>query len=462
MPDSRYDYDLFVIGAGSGGVRAARIAAQYGAKVAIAEEHRVGGTCVIRGCVPKKLMVYASQFSEAFEDAAGFGWSRPEANFDWQTLIANKDHEIDRLNAIYIRNLTNAGVELCMSRAVVEGPHQVRLAMEGRTVSARVILIATGGQPWLDMSLPGIDHVITSNEVFYLKRQPRRIAIAGGGYIAVEFAGIFNGLGTETTLVYRGDEILRGFDGEVRTALREAMETRGVKFVFNDIFTGISEGEDGLTATLHSGNTLHVDEILFATGRQPATDGLGLEAAGVELGPRGAVKVDSESRTNVPSIYAVGDVTDRVNLTPVAIREGHAFADAVFGGRAVHVDHALIPTAVFSQPEVGTVGMTEEDAAATFDCVDVYTASFRPMLYTLSGRDERMLMKVLVDAETDRVVGVHILGHGAGELSQVLGIALKMKATKADFDATMAVHPTAAEELVTMRTPTRSLRRAAA
>ncbi len=462
MSDTRYDYDLFVIGAGSGGVRAARIAAGYGAKVAIAEEHRVGGTCVIRGCVPKKLMVYASQFSEAFEDAAGFGWSRPEASFDWQTLSANKDTEIDRLNGIYIRNLEKAGVEIVMSRATVEGPHEIRLSASEKVVTARVILIATGGSPWLDMTLPGIEHIITSNEVFYLDEQPKRIAIAGGGYIAVEFAGIFNGLGTETTLVYRGAEILRNFDDEVRTALREAMEARGVRFVLNDIFTNIEKGADGLTATLKSGGTLKADQILFATGREPATDALGLEKAGVELGLRGAIKVDSESRTNVPSIYAVGDVTDRVNLTPVAIREGHAFADAVFGGKPTHVDHTLIPTAVFSQPEIGTVGLTEQEATETFDCVDVYSASFRPMLYTLSGRQEKMLMKVLVDAETDRVLGVHVLGHGAGELSQVLGIALKMRATKADFDATMAVHPTAAEELVTMRTPTRTLRRKAA
>ena len=459
---SEYDYDLFVIGAGSGGVRAARIAAQHGAKVAIAEEHRVGGTCVIRGCVPKKLMVYAAGFADQFEDAAGYGWHHHGATFDWAKLIENKDNEIDRLNAIYINNLVKSGVELFMCRATVEGPHEVRITAEDRTVRARVILIATGGTPSTDPSLPGHELAISSNEVFYLERQPRRIAIAGGGYIAVEFAGIFNGLGTETTLVYRRDEILRGFDNEARALIRAEMEQRGVSFVFNDIFTELARQEDGsIRAALRSGRTLEVDEVMFAIGRRPATDGLGLEAAGVELGAGGAVIVDEESRSSVPSIYAVGDVTDRINLTPVAIREGHAFADTVFGGRRVVVDHRLVPSAVFSQPELGTVGLSEEEAAAAGD-VDVYAAAFRPMLATLSGRHERMLMKVLVEPESDRVLGVHVVGHGAGELAQVLGIAVKMGATKADFDATMAVHPTAAEELVTMRTPTRRLRREAA
>ncbi|WP_332461084.1 glutathione-disulfide reductase [Acuticoccus mangrovi] len=457
-----YDYDLFVIGAGSGGVRAARIAAQNGAKVAIAEEHRVGGTCVIRGCVPKKLMVYASQFSEAFEDAAGYGWTVPKASFDWPSFIAAKDHEIDRLNAIYIRNITNAGVDLIMSTALVAGPHAVFLTAEKRKVTARVILVATGGQPWLDMELPGIEHVITSNEIFYLKEKPQRAVVAGGGYIAVEFAGILNGLGVDTTLVYRGHEILRGFDEDLRTRLRQEMEKKGVKFVFNAIFTGIEKGEGGLTASLSNGTTLGADTILFATGRRPATEGLGLQAAGVALDQQGAVIVDHESRTNVPSIYAIGDVTNRVNLTPVAIREGHAFADTVFGDKPTHVDHSLVPTAVFSQPELGTVGLTQEEATTIYSAIDVYTSTFRPMLHTLSGRDEKMFMKVLVDAETDLVLGVHLMGHGVGEMIQLLGIAVKMGATKADFDATVAVHPTAAEELVTMRTPTAQLRREAA
>ncbi|MEM8665117.1 MAG: glutathione-disulfide reductase [Pseudomonadota bacterium] len=457
-----FDYDLFVIGAGSGGVRAARIAAGYGAKVAVAEEYRVGGTCVIRGCVPKKLMVYASQFSEHFEDAAGYGWTVGPQRFDWSTFIAAKDAEIDRLNGIYIRNLTKAGAELFMSRAVVEGPHAVRIVAQNRVVTARTILIATGGTPWVDTTVPGIEHVITSNEVFHLETMPERVVIAGGGYIAVEFAGIFRGLGADVTLIYRGPEILRGFDDEVRHLIRAEMEKKGIKFVFNDIFSRVDKGEDGLTATLRSGETLRADTILFATGRDPSTKGLGLETAGVELDKRGAVRVDHQSRSSCASIYAVGDVTDRVNLTPVAIREGHAFADTVFGGKSVLVDHTLIATAVFSQPELGTVGLTEVEALASHHAVDVYRAGFRPMLHTLSGRDERMFMKVLVDAETDRVLGVHIMGHGAAEMIQVLGIALKMGATKADFDATIAVHPTAAEELVTMRTPSAQLRREAA
>ena len=457
-----YDYDLFVIGAGSGGVRAARIASQHGAKVAIAEEHRVGGTCVIRGCVPKKLMVYASQFSEHFEDAAGYGWTVPRPSFDWTTLIANKDREIDRLNAIYIRNLTNAGVELFMSRATLAGEHRVRIAAEDRVVTARIVLIATGGTPWLHLALPGIEHAITSNEVFYLDRQPERVAIAGGGYIAVEFAGIFNGLGTETTLVYRGAEVLRGFDDELRSAVRAEMEAKGVRFVFNQIFERLERRADGIAATLSGGETLKVDEVLFATGRRPATEGLGLADLGVTLDLRGAVCVDHESRSSVAWLYAVGDVTDRVNLTPVAIREGHAFADTVFGTTPTVVDHTMVPTAVFSQPELGTCGLTEAEATAAFAQVDVYAASFRPMLHTMTGRQERMMMKIIVDASSDRVLGVHVMGHGSGELAQVLGVAIKMGATKSQFDATMAVHPTAAEELVTMRTPTRRLRREAA
>lgn len=458
---SQYDYDLFVIGAGSGGVRAARIASQHGARVAIAEEHRVGGTCVIRGCVPKKLMVYAANFADAFEDAKGFGWSGTDPAFDWPTLIANKDREIDRLNAAYISNLVKAGVELFMCRATLEGPHEVRIEAEDRTVTARYVLIATGGTPWLDPHVKGIEHAITSNEVFYLEHQPRHIAIAGGGYIAVEFAGIFAGLGSETTLVYRRDEILRGFDDEVRQMVREGMEQRGVNFIFHDVFTAFEKRGGVIEAHLKSGRTLEVDQVMMAIGRIPAIAGLGLESAGVKVSDAGAIVVDEESRTSVPSIYAVGDVTDRVNLTPVAIREGHAFADTVFGGKRVVVDHRLVPTAVFSHPEVGTVGLTEEEAAREGD-VDVYTASFRPMLSTLSGRHERMLMKILVAPKTDKVLGVHVVGHGAGELAQVLGIAVKMGATKSDFDATMAVHPTAAEELVTMRSPTRRRHREAA
>lgn len=459
---AEFDYDLFVIGAGSGGVRAARIAAGYGAKVAVAEEFRVGGTCVIRGCVPKKLMVYASQFSEHFEDAAGYGWTVGETRFDWSRFIAAKDAEIDRLNAAYIRNLTNAGAELIMSRAVVEGPHAVRLVAEGRVVTARLILIATGGTPWLDESIPGTEHAITSNEIFHLERFPERLVIAGAGYIAVEFAGIFNNLGADVTLIHRGGTILRGFDEEVRTLIRAEMAKKGVKFEFSNLITGIEKGADGLRVSLRTGDTLGADAVLFATGRVPNTQGLGLESAGVEIDKNGAVRVDHLSRSSCASIYAVGDVTDRVALTPVAIREGHAFADTVFGDKERVVNHNLIPTAVFSQPELGTVGMTEDEAVAAHDAVDVYRSSFRPMLHTLTGRDERMLLKMLVDAQTDRVLGVHIIGHGAAEMVQIIGIALKMGATKADFDATMAVHPTAAEELVTMRTPAARVGRKAA
>ncbi|PTW60913.1 NADPH-glutathione reductase [Breoghania corrubedonensis] len=458
-----YDYDLFVIGAGSGGVRAARIAATHGARVAIAEEYRYGGTCVIRGCVPKKLLVYASQYSEHFEDAKGFGWHVGETSFDWKKLIASKDQEIARLEGIYRRNLKRSGVELHDTRAEIVGPHEVRLKAVNRTVSAKYILVATGGRPYLDDTVEGVEHTITSNEALHLSEFPKRIAIAGGGYIAVEFAGIFAGLGAETTLVYRGEEILRGFDDDLRSAVHNEMEKKGIRVLCGEVFTKIERQSDGtLKGHLRQGAAIEADQIMFAIGRRPNTDGLGLETAGVELGGKGEIKVDENSCTNVPSIYAIGDVTDRVNLTPVAIREGHAFADTVFGKNPRTVDHSLIPTAVFSQPEIGTVGLTEREACAAYANVDVYRSIFRPMRHTLSGRDEKMVMKILVDADTDRVLGVHVLGPDAGELSQVLGIALKMGATKADFDATMAVHPTAAEELVTMREPAEQHRRAAA
>ncbi len=458
-----FDYDLFVIGAGSGGVRAARIAATHGARVAIAEEYRYGGTCVIRGCVPKKLLVYASQYSEAFQDARGFGWSIGDTSFDWKALIAAKDKEISRLEGIYRRNLENSDVELHDTRAVIAGPNSVYLKAQDRTVTAKTILIATGGRPNLDPRIEGIEHVISSDEVFHLEELPQRIAISGGGYIAVEFACIFAGLGVETTLVYRGEQILRGFDDDLRAAVHTEIEKKGVRVLCGSIIDRIEKlDEGGLRGHLGSGEVLNVDQIMFAIGRNPNTEGLGLENAGVEMGSKGEIRVDAASRTNVPSIYAVGDVTDRVNLTPVAIREGHAFADSVFGNNPRVVDHSMIPTAVFTQPEIGTVGLTEAEALASYANVDVYSSAFRPMRNTISGRDERMLMKILVDADTDRVLGVHVLGPDAGELSQVLGIALKMGATKADFDATMAVHPTAAEELVTMRSPSKQHRRAAA
>ncbi|MBB4304046.1 glutathione reductase (NADPH) [Rhodobium orientis] len=455
---SGYDYDLFVIGAGSGGVRAARIAAGYGARVAIAEEYRVGGTCVIRGCVPKKLLVYASKFGEEFEDAAGFGWSVGETKFDWKTLIANKDREIDRLNKVYLTNLERSGVEIVMSRATVAGPNEVRLLADDRTVSAKYILIATGATPFLDSSVTGIEHAITSNEAFHLEDFPERVTVVGGGYIAVEFAGIFAGLGARTTLLYRGEEILRGFDMDMRTLLHEEMEKKGIDVITGDRFTAIEKSGAALVGRTEAGRTIEADQIMYAIGRRPATAGLGLEEAGVELTKNGAVVVDAQSKSSVASIYAVGDATDRVNLTPVAIREGHAFADTVFGARNVTVDHSNIATAVFSQPEIGTVGLTEDEACDRFDAVDIYRARFRAMKHTLTGRDERMLMKVIVDAASDTVLGVHVMGPDAGEMAQLLGIAIKMGATKADFDRTVAVHPTAAEELVTMREPSERYR----
>ena len=446
-----FDYDLFVIGAGSGGVRAARVAAGHGARVAIAEEYRVGGTCVIRGCVPKKLLVYASRFHGEFEDAKGFGWSMPEPRFDWPTLIANKDKEIDRLEAAYRGTLARWKVETLETRAVVTGANTVRLLKGGRDITVKHILIATGGHPERDEKIPGVEHAITSNEAFHLKRQPKRILITGGGYIAAEFAGIFAGLGTHTTLLYRGEQILRGFDQDLRDDVSAAMGKRGVHIATKQIIKAIAKTAEGLAVTLSGGETTLFDEVMFAIGRTPNTHGLGLETAGVALKPNGAVIVDAQSRSNVASIFAVGDVTDRVSLTPVAIREGHAFADSVFGGKPWAADHTLIPTAVFSEPEIGTVGLSEAGARAKGGAIDIYKTRFRPMKYVLSGRDERMLMKLVVDAKTEKILGCHILGPDAAEIVQMAAIAMKMGATKRDFDATMALHPSAAEELVTMR-----------
>ena len=450
---SAFDVDLFVIGGGSGGVRAARIAAGYGAKVMLAEEYRLGGTCVIRGCVPKKLMVYASRFRDEFEDAAGFGWSVPETRFDWATLIKNKDAEIARLEGVYRANLEKAGVDIADARAVIEDAHTVRLAT-GARVRARFILVAVGAHPTLEPPIPGGEHGITSNEVFHLERLPPRMLVVGAGYIAVEFAGIFAGLGSAVTLLHRGDKLLRGFDNDVRVALAEAYAKRGVNLALNRMVSRIEKRGDGaLDATLSDGDVLTVDQVLVATGRRPNTAGLGLEAAGITVDQVGAIPVDGYSRTLTPSIYAVGDVTNRANLTPVAIREGHAFADTVFGGLPTMVDYEQIATAVFSTPEIGVIGHTEAAARALCGAIDVYKAGFRAMKATLSGRDERVLMKVIVEKATDKVVGVHIMGQGAGEMIQLVGIAVTMGATKADFDRTIAVHPTAAEELVTMRTP---------
>ena len=448
-----FDIDLFVIGGGSGGVRAARIAAGHGARVMIAEEYRMGGTCVIRGCVPKKLLVYASHFHQDIEDAAGFGWTIPSASFDWPTLIANKDKEIARLEAAYTTNVEKAGARVVKTRAVFEDPHTLRLAT-GEALRSKYILIATGGAPNHGPAIPGIEHVISSNEVFHLAALPKRILIQGGGYIALEFACIFAGFGSDVTVVYRGENVLRGFDEDVRAHVRSEMEKEGITILTGSTVCSIDKHGKEFTSHLSNGSSIASDQVMFAIGRHPSVANLGLEKAGVALNPdNGGIQVDSFSRTSAPHIYAVGDVTHRVNLTPVAIREGHAFADTVFGKRPVQVDHTDIPTAVFCQPEVGTVGLTETEARQQFSNVDIYKASFRPMKATMSGRDTRILMKLVVDAITDRVVGCHIVGDGAAEMVQVLGIAIKMKATKADFDATMALHPTAAEELVTMRTP---------
>jgi glutathione reductase (NADPH) len=460
MPD--FDTDLFVIGGGSGGVRAARIAGNYGARVMLAEEFRMGGTCVIRGCVPKKLLVYASRFSHVFEEAAGYGWTVPEPTFDWPTLIANKDKEITRLEAAYTANLTRSNVTIAKSRAVLEDAHTVKLLADGRRIRAKNILIATGGWPSMGNGIAGIEHVISSNEALDLKELPKRILIQGGGYIAVEFASIFAGLGSEVTLVYRGDNILRGFDDDVRAHLRKEMEARGIRIICKRIVEAIGKVDHGLCVELSDHDDIVVDQVMFATGRRPNVKGLGLELAGVKLDEKGAIAVDEYSRTSVPHIYAVGDVTDRIALTPVAIREGHAFADTVFGNKPTRVDHTNVPSAVFSEPECGVIGLTETEARAQFHRVDIYKTTFRPMKTVFVGSETRTLMKIIVDGATDKVVGLHIVGPDAGELIQVLGIAIKMGATKADFDATMAVHPTAAEELVTLRTVTESYVREAA
>jgi glutathione reductase (NADPH) len=459
---AEYDTDLFVIGGGSGGVRAARIAGQHGARVMLAEEYRVGGTCVIRGCVPKKLLVYASRFAHQFEDAAGYGWTLGERSFDWPTLIANKDREIARLEAAYVANLNRANVSILKTRAVLEDAHTVRLLADGRRVRAKHILIATGAWPGMGTGIAGIEHVISSNEAFHLTELPKRILIQGGGYIAVEFACIFAGLGSLVTLVYRGENILRGFDDDVRTHLRTEMERRGIKVICKRIVEAVEKVDRGLCVELSDHDDIVVDKVMFATGRRPNVAGLGLETAGVRLNDKGAIEVDQFSRTSVPHIYAVGDVTDRLALTPIAIREGHAFADTVFGGKPTEVDHAYVPTAVFSEPEVGVIGLTEAQAREQFHTVEIFKTTFRPLKTVFVGSEARMLMKLVIDGATDRVVGCHIVGPDAGEIIQALGVAIKMGATKADFDATVAVHPTVGEEFVTMRTMTASYVREAA
>ena len=446
-----FDYDLFVIGAGSGGTRAARIASGHGARVAVAEEFRIGGTCVIRGCVPKKVLVYASRFADSFADAAAFGWTLPGApTFDWSVLRAAKEKEISRLSDIYAANLERSKVEIYRQRATVAGPQAVTLA-DGRTLSARHILIATGGAPSLHPAVEGREHTITSNEIFDLPALPRRLLVVGGGYIAVEFASLMQRLGAAVTVALRGDNILRGFDEDMRVGLRDQLAAVGVTFRFGALPTRIVREGETRRVTMSDGAVLDFDQVLIATGRHPATKGLGLEAAGVRLSPHGAVMVDGGSTSNIPSIHAVGDVTDRIALTPVAIREGHWLADRLFGAGTREVSYDSVASAVFTTPEIGTVGLTEAAAREAYDVVDIYKTSFRPLKATITGGYDRVVMKLVVDGETDRLLGAHILGAEAGEIIQALGVAVKMGTKKADLDATIPVHPTAAEELVTMR-----------
>ena len=454
------EVDLFVIGGGSGGVRAARVAAQHGASVALAEEYRVGGTCVIRGCVPKKLMVLASRFAQAFDDAAGFGWTLPAAPaFAWPGLMRRVHAEVARLEAAYTAGLQRAGVALHSERAVLADAHTVRLVGSGQTVRARHILVATGATPVMAPDIPGGELASSSNELFHWPDQPRRVVVQGAGYVALEFACLLRRLGSAVTVVLRGEHVLRGFDDEGREHLQAQLAAQGIRFVTGAALAAIARGGDGLAVTLDSGELLAADAVLRALGRRPNTAGLGLEAAGVQLDAGGAVVVDDHACSAVAHIHAVGDVTDRVQLTPAAIREGQAFADHVFGGHTTTLTHihpqGIVPAAVFTSPEVGTAGLTEAQALALHDRVDIYSASFRPMKATLAGGDERTLMKLVVQRDSGRVLGCHIVGADAAEMIQLIGVALQMGATKADLDATLAVHPTAAEELVTMRTPTR-------
>jgi glutathione reductase (NADPH) len=444
-----YDYDLFVIGAGSGGVRAARIAAAHGARVAVAEEFRIGGTCVIRGCVPKKLLVYGAHFAEDLDDARRFGWTLGERRFDWAVLRDNVLADVDRLNGLYTATLTNHKVDQILARATLAGPNAVDV--DGRIVTAKHILVATGGHPTVP-DLPGAEHGITSNEVFHLPALPRRMMIAGGGYIANEFAGIFHEFGTEVTLINRGDRILRGWEDDLVARLLRISQLKGINFRFNAAMQRIEKRDDGsLRVHFKDGSSQDTDVVMWAIGRMPNIAGLGLEAAGVAVGRNGAIAVDADSHTNVPSIHAVGDVTDRIQLTPIAIREGHALADGLFGGRAWRTDYDHVPSAVFSNPPLASVGLTEAAARAAAIDVRIFTADFRPMRNVLAGRDERSLYKLVVDAATDVVIGAHMLGPDAPEILQALAIAVKARLTKAAFDETVALHPTMSEELVLMR-----------
>jgi glutathione reductase (NADPH) len=454
---AKFDYDLFVIGGGSGGVRAARMAALAGARVALAEEYRMGGTCVIRGCIPKKLLVYASQFSENFADAPGYGWTIPGTpTFDWATFIANKDKEIDRLEGLYTKNVKAAGVTIFSDRAVFEDEHTLLLLNEGRRVTAEKIQIATGNRPTREMGtthiIPGGDLCITSNEAFHLKEMPKRVLVAGGGYIALEFAHIFHGLGAHVSLVYRGEKPLRGFDNDMRDALVDSMAVRGLDVMLGCEFTKVEKRGSCLHAETNKGSVIECDQILLAIGRQPNTDSLHVEKAGVELGKKGEVVVNEYSRTSAPHIYAVGDVTDRLQLTPVAIHEAMCFVETAFKNNPTRPDHEHVASAVFTTPELAVIGMSEEKALLTGHAIDVYKSVFRPLLHTLGGRAVRTSMKMVVDSKTDKVLGVHIFGDHAAEIIQVAAVALRMGATKKDFDRTVALHPTAAEELVTMRT----------
>jgi glutathione reductase (NADPH) len=448
---AQYDYDLFVIGAGSGGVRAARLAAMTGARVGVAEEHRVGGTCVIRGCVPKKFMVYASEFSHHFKTAEAYGWSKAESSFDWNGFMTNKDIEIARISGVYVTNLTKAGAELIHDRARLVDAHTIELVKQERTVTADKILIAVGGRPWLPRDIPGIEHAITSDEAFHIPEMPKRVLIAGGGYIAVEFAGIFNGLGSKVTLVYRGPNILRGFDEDVRAHIAEQLEERGIRVVLGTQHDRLEKTATGVVSHLTNGMRMETDVAMFAVGREPYIGDLGVERAGVRLNERGAIQVDEYSRTSAENIWAVGDVTDRINLTPVAIREGAAFAETVFRNNPTTYDHELVPTAVFSQPPIGSVGMTEAEARRAYGQVDIYLARFRPMKYAFYGGHERCLMKLIVEPASDRIVGCHIVAPEAPEMIQMAAIAVKAGVTKAQWDSTTALHPTIAEEIVTMR-----------
>ncbi|MFC3174335.1 glutathione-disulfide reductase [Novosphingobium bradum] len=450
MAEQDYDYDLFVIGAGSGGVRASRIAASHGARVAVAEEYRIGGTCVIRGCVPKKLLVYGSHFAEELQDAAHYGWTVEGMRFDWGTLRDAVLRDVDRLNANYTQTLENNGVERFLERATIAGPNAVRL-VSGREISARHILVAVGAWPVLP-GFDGVEHCITSNEVFHLPTLPRRIVIQGAGYIAMEFAGIFNALGCEVTVVNRSDQILRGYDESLRDRLLQITMARGIVYRFNCPIARVEKKDNGcLAVSIGKHDPIEADAVLIATGRRPKTDGLGLENAGIELGEKGEIPVNEFSQTVCPSIHAVGDVTDRVQLTPVAIREGHAVADGLFGAHRQAVDYSCIPTAVFSQPPLAGVGLTEGQARERHGNIKVYTSDFRPMKNVFAGRIERGLYKLVTHAETGKVLGVHMIGPDSPEILQAAAIAVRAGLTKADFDATVALHPSMAEELVLMR-----------